>query len=407
MLTEARKPLGFVEFISIMALMIALTALSIDAMLPALTEIGLDLGVSNANDTQLVISVIFLGTAMGQLVCGPLSDSYGRKPLVFFGITIFIIGSLLCIFSSEFSWMLWGRLLQGIGLGAPRVISTAIIRDLYQGREMARVMSYVMTIFILVPVLAPALGQLILFVASWRMIFTMLLIMGLLILFWFMIRQPETLPRKQRARFSAQQLKRSLNQVLRNPITLGYTITAGFVSGPFVAFLSSIQQILQQQYGLGTLFPLFFAGLSIAVGSASLLNARLVMRIGMRSMARRALITLCAVAATYGMVALNSDGHPPLWSFMFFLATALFCTGILFGNLNALAMEPLGKIAGIGAAITASFATFISVPIGMFIGLSYNGTVLPLIAGFGICSLTAIIIQHLTETRRSISITAR
>ena len=181
MLTKARTPLGFVEFISIMALMIALTALSIDAMLPALTEIGLDLGVRNANDTQLVISVIFLGTAMGQLVCGPLSDSYGRKPLVFFGVTIFIIGSLLCIFTTEFSWMLWGRLLQGIGLGAPRVISTAIIRDLYQGREMARVMSYVMTIFILAPVLAPALGQLILFIASWRMIFTMLLIMGLLI----------------------------------------------------------------------------------------------------------------------------------------------------------------------------------------------------------------------------------
>ena len=400
MLTEARSPLGFVEFISIMALMIALTALSIDAMLPALTEIGLDLGVRNANDTQLVISVIFLGTAMGQLVCGPLSDSYGRKPLVFFGITIFIIGSLLCIFTTEFSWMLWGRLLQGIGLGAPRVISTAIIRDLYQGREMARVMSYVMTIFILAPVLAPALGQLILFIASWRMIFTMLLIMGLLILFWFMVRQPETLPSKQRAPLSVQQLKNSLNRVLRNPITLGYTITAGLISGPFVAFLSSIQQILQLQYGLGTLFPLFFAGLSIAVGSASLLNARLVIRIGMRSMVRRALITMSTAVLIYGMIASYLDGHPPLWSFMAFLSTTLFCTGILFGNLNALAMEPLGKIAGVGAAITSSFATFLSVPIGMFIGLSYDGTVLPLIAGFGICSLTAIVTQHLTETRR-------
>ena len=400
MLTKARTPLGFVEFISIMALMIALTALSIDAMLPALTEIGLDLGVRNANDTQLVISVIFLGTAMGQLVCGPLSDSYGRKPLVFFGVTIFIIGSLLCIFSTEFSWMLWGRLLQGIGLGAPRVISTAIIRDLYQGREMAKVMSYVMTIFILAPVLAPALGQLILFIASWRMIFTMLLIMGLLILFWFMVRQPETLPSKQRARLSVQQLKNSLNRVLLNPITLGYTITAGLISGPFVAFLSSIQQILQLQYGLGTLFPLFFAGLSIAVGSASLLNARLVIRIGMRSMVRRALITMSTAVLIYGMIASYLDGHPPLWSFMAFLSTTLFCTCILFGTLTSLAMEPLGKIAGIGAAITSSFATFLSEPIGMFIGLSYDGTVLPLIAGFGICSLTAIVTQHLTETRR-------
>jgi DHA1 family bicyclomycin/chloramphenicol resistance-like MFS transporter len=233
MLSKERSSLGFVEFISIMALMIALTALSIDAMLPALTEIGRDLKVSNTNDTQLVISVIFLGTAVGQLACGPLSDSYGRKPLVFAGITIFIIGSLLCIFASEFSWMLWGRLLQGVGLGAPRVISTAIIRDLYQGREMARVMSYVMTIFILVPVLAPAIGQLILFVASWRMIFTMLLIMALLVLCWFMIRQPETLPPTQRAQFSAQQLINSVSRVLRNPVTLGYTITAGLVSGPF------------------------------------------------------------------------------------------------------------------------------------------------------------------------------
>jgi DHA1 family bicyclomycin/chloramphenicol resistance-like MFS transporter len=145
---------------------------------------------------------------------------------------------------------------------------------------------------------------------------------------------------------------------------------------------------------------LFFAGLSIAVGSASLLNARLVMRIGMRSMARRALITMSTAVLIYGVLASYSDGHPPLWSFMLFLSTILFCTGILFGNLNALAMEPLGKIAGVGAAITSSLATFISVPIGMFIGLSYNGTVLPLIAGFGICSLTAIVTQHLTETRR-------
>ena len=257
-----------------------------------------------------------------------------------------------------------------------------------------------MTIFILVPVLAPAIGQLILFVASWRMIFTMLLIMALLVLCWFMIRQPETLTPTQRAQFSAQQLINSVSRVLRNPVTLGYTITAGLVSGPFVAFLSSIQQILQQQYGLGTLFPLFFAGLSIAVGSASLLNARLVMRIGMRSMARRALITMSTAVLIYGVLASYSDGHPPLWSFMLFLSTILFCTGILFGNLNALAMEPLGKIAGVGAAITSSLATFISVPIGMFIGLSYNGTVLPLIAGFGICSLTAIVTQHLTETRR-------
>jgi DHA1 family bicyclomycin/chloramphenicol resistance-like MFS transporter len=382
-----------------MALMIALTALAIDSMLPALPEIGRDLNVSGANDAQLIIGLIFLGTAIGQMFYGPLSDSVGRKPTVLLGITIFVVGSLLCIFASEFKWMLWGRLLQGIGLGAPRVISTAIIRDMYEGREMARVMSFVLSTFILVPVIAPALGQLILFVASWRMIFVMLLLMSLVLLGWFMLRQPETLPAQKRTKFSFAGLISSIKEILRNPVALGYTVAAGLVSGPFVAFLSSIQQILQQQYALGTLFPLVFAGLAIAIGGASLVNARLVIRIGMRSMSRRALAVMCITALSYGVVAFYFEGQPPLWSFMLYLATTLFCVGILFANLSSLAMEPLGHIAGVGAALTSSLSTFISVPLGVFIGLSYNGTVMPLVAGFGVCGLATILIQSWSESR--------
>lgn len=394
---------AFGEFVTLMALMIALTALSIDAMLPALPEIGRDLKVSGANDTQLIISLIFLGTAIGQMFYGPLSDSFGRKPMVFVGITIFVIGCLFSIFATDFQWMLWGRLLQGIGLGAPRVISTAIIRDQYTGRAMARVMSFVLTTFILVPVIAPGIGQLILFVASWRMIFTMLLIMSLVVLVWFAVRQPETLQAERRTAFSVAQIAASIKEILLNPVALGYTLAAGFLNGPFVAFLSSIQQILQVQYALGALFPLAFAGLAIAIGGASFVNARLVIRFGMQLMSRRSLILLCVTAMIFAGIALFFNGHPPLWLFMGYLAITLFCTGILFGNLTALAMEPLGHIAGAGAAITSSLSTLISVPLGVIIGLSYDGTVLPLIAGFGVCGLATILTQSWAESRRNIS----
>lgn len=393
--------LPFKELVALMALMTALTALSIDAMLPALSDIGRDLNASNPNDVQLIISLIFLGTALGQMFYGPLSDSIGRKPTVILGIGIYIIGCLLSIFAQDFNWMLIGRFLQGVGVGAPRIMALAIIRDQFEGSAMARVMSYVFTTFIIVPLIAPSIGQLILLVASWHMIFILLLVMSLVILMWFLMRQPETLSPDHKRPFALNQVFTSIKQVLLTPAALGYTVANGLSSSPFVAFLSSVQQILQEQYALGTLFPLVFSFLTLFVGGATFVNARWVVRLGMQVMTRYSLIGLCISAIGFGIVAYFYQGRPPLWTLIVYFAITLFCIGILFGNLSSLAMEHLGHIAGTGAAVTNSLSTLISLPLGILIGYAYNGTVFPLVIGFGLCGYTALLAQKWAESHKA------
>jgi len=366
-----------------MATMTGLVALTIDAMLPALPDIGQDLLVSNPNDVQLVVGLIFLGMGLGQLFYGPLSDSVGRKPALTTGMGIFVIGSLCCLFAADFQMMLIGRLLQGIGLGAPRVVTMALVRDQYEGRDMARVMSFIMAIFILVPMIAPALGQLILLIADWRAIFTSILVAGVLIYGWFAWRQPETLDETKRRPFTLSAIGLAAREIVTNPSAIGYTVIAGLSSSAFLAYLSSIQQILAQQYQLGSYFPLVFAALALVVGGASFINGRLVMRFGMKMLVRYSLRLIIVASAGFSLYVVNFSGHPPLWSLMLFFSVVLFGTGLLFGNVNSIAMEPLGHIAGIGAAVVASISTLISVPVGIYIARAYDGSVIPLIMGFG------------------------
>ncbi|WP_339670173.1 multidrug effflux MFS transporter [Dasania marina] len=388
------------EFVALMAIMTSLVALSIDCMLPALPEIGRDLQVSDANDNQLIISLLFLGMALGQLFFGPLSDSLGRKPAVAIGMAVFVVGSLLSIVATDFSTMLLGRILQGIGLGAPRTVSIALIRDMYQGQAMARVMSFIMTVFILAPMVAPAVGQAILLWAGWQAIFVAILLQGLLVLLWFYWRQPETLLPAQRVPFSLVHIKRAIMEVLRNPVALGYTLMAGFIFGAFLAYLASTQQLFQQQYNLGAWFPALFALLALAVGGASFTNSRLVMRFGMQYICARSLWLLTGVSLLFCVVVWQYMGHPPLWLLVLYFLISLFCTGLLFGNINALAMEPLGHIAGVGAAVVGSLSTLISVPLAVFIGGAYQGSVQPLVMGFGSCAAIALLLMRWTEARR-------
>jgi DHA1 family bicyclomycin/chloramphenicol resistance-like MFS transporter len=376
------KALPFTEFVALMAMMMSLVALSIDAMLPALPEIGADLGVINANDNQLVVALLFFGLACGQLLYGPMSDSSGRKPAVYLGFALFFIGSAACMLSSSLPVMLGGRFLQGLGLAGPRTLTLAIVRDQYQGRAMARVMSFVMTVFILVPMAAPAIGQGIMLLAGWRAIFGVIFCFALLVVVWFFVRHPETLPPARRVPFSIGRIARAIVEVCSHRASLGYTLAAGFIFSPFLGYLSSAQQVLQVQYGLGERFPLYFAGLALAIGMASFINARLVMRHGMRRICKIAPATITLIALPALVLAVSTDGHPPLAWFVTYVAATLFCLGTVFGSLNALAMEPLGHIAGVGAAVVGALSTFICVPLGILIGRSYDGTVLPLIIGF-------------------------
>lgn len=385
--------LKFGEFVALMAMISSLAALATDAMLPALAEIGAELGVVRANDNQLIVSLLFLGLAGGQILYGPVSDSVGRKLAIYAGYGIFFVGCLLSVFAVSFPMMLAGRLFQGIGIAGPRSVTMALIRDKYAGRSMARVMSFVMVVFILVPIIAPAFGQAILLVANWRAIFVSFLALGVATALWFALRQPETLPVERRVPFSLMRIGRAIREVLWNRRSLGYTVTAGLISGSFLGYLSSSQQIFQIQYGLGARFPLIFATLAVALGGASFLNGRLVMRYGMVILSKWSSRILAGISMLFLLMAWTQGGHPPLWAMIGYMMPALFCVGILFGNLNALAMEPLGHIAGVGAAVVGSLSLLIAVFLSSVIGQSYNGTVLPLVAGFAILSTAAVLVM--------------
>jgi DHA1 family bicyclomycin/chloramphenicol resistance-like MFS transporter len=287
--------------------------------------------------------------------------------------------------------------LQGVGVGGPRAMTIALVRDRFEGRAMARVMSLVMAVFILVPVIAPSIGQAILGIAGWRTIFAIYLTMGLVLWVWFGWRQEETLAPERRLRLSFGNVARGAREVVTNRLALGYTLAAGLVYGAFIGYLSSVRQILQEQYALGPKFPLYFATLAIALGGASLCNARLVGRYGMRPLAEWALRLVCAVSIAFLAVVASRAGHPPLWALVAYLLASFFGIGLLFGNLNALAMQPLGHIAGIGAAMVGGSQTLISLALGTVIGQSYDNTVLPLVAGFAVLSALALVVIRFAE----------
>ena len=386
------------QYITLLALTIATVALATDVMLPALGLMGQAFHLSQMNDTQYVVSVFFLGFALGQFVVGPLSDSLGRRPVVLWGFALFILGCVISIIAETWSLMLIGRFLQGLGASAPRVVSVAIIRDDYEGRVMARIMSIIMAIFIIVPTLAPSLGQMLIYLGGWRMAFWGLVLVALPNAIWFFIAMPESLDKAKRIPFSLGNIGHGLGVILRNPVTMGYTIASGFIFGPFLGYLSTTQQIFQTTFDKGDYFALYFAVAALSLGSASLFNARLVMRMGMRRLSTIAIIGL-TVWSMLLVVIFNYaySGMPDFTLFMLWLLVTFLFLGILFGNLTALAMEPLGAFAGLGSAFVGALSTLISLPLGWMVSALYDGTVMPLVAGFASLGFVALIVMMGTE----------
>jgi len=377
---------SYLEFVILVSLMMSLMALSIDAMLPALPQIGSDLNVQNANDRQLVVSTIFLGVAVGQFFFGPLSDKTGRKPAIYIGYSLYICGAIISAIAYSFPMMLFGRVLQGIGISAPRAVLLALVRDLYAGRLMARVMSFVSTVLLLIPMIAPTLGQAILLHAGWRSIFFSFILMALATLIWFALRMPETLALEKRTPFSLKRIVATTFEIIKIRPAFGYTVSIGLISGAFLGYLNSAQQIFQEHFALGEKFPLYFALIALSIGIASFSNAHLVLRFGMRFLVRWSLAIILGLSAITVVIALITSGELSLWFLMAYLMSTFFSVGILFGNQNALAMEPLGHLAGIGAAVVGSLSTLISMPLGTIIGRSYNGTATPMIVGIAVFS---------------------
>ena len=327
--TQTKPTLTLGEFVPLMALMISLVALSIDAMLPALPNIGHDLGVEAANDQQLVISALFLGFGMAQLVFGPLSDSIGRKPAIHGGYIIFVIGCLMSIYATTFEIMLVGRVLQGVGAAGPRIVCVALVRDQYDGREMARIMSFVMGVFILVPALAPAMGQGVIMLVNWRAIFVVFLVLAFVAWAWFTKRQPETLPPERRVGFSIYVIWSGVKETFSHRIALGYILVSGLIFGALVGYLSSAQQMFSAIYQITELFPAYFAVLALALGLASVINGRLVMKFGMRLLSSYAVMVLTVLSVIFFGYAVFMGGVPPLSLNMAYFIAAFMCFGML------------------------------------------------------------------------------
>jgi DHA1 family bicyclomycin/chloramphenicol resistance-like MFS transporter len=387
------SPLPLPEFVTLLALMVSIVALATDIMLPALDVIGQDLGVADPNKAQLVISSLFLGFAIGQLLVGPISDSFGRKPVIYISYIVFAAGCILSMFADSFSIMLVGRVLQGLGAAGPRIVTIAIVRDGCEGRAMARIMSIVMSIFIIVPAIAPAIGQGVIVFSGWRGTFGLLLALAIVTYIWFALRQPETLAISDRRKFSLINIFSGVIEIFRSRIATGFTIAAGLIFGAFLGYLNSAQQIFQIAYQTGVYFALYFGIAAIAIGIASAVNARLVIRLGMRFLAHRAISGVTIVSILFLIPVVYYSGTPPFVLFMIWLVLTFFGMGVLFGNLNALAMEPLGHMAGLGAAFVGSLSTFISLPLGWVIGDSFDGSVLPLVAGFAVMGLGSLVVM--------------
>lgn len=383
------------EFIIIMASLMSLASLSIDALLPGLPDIAKTIGITDPKNNQLLITMIFLGMGFGQLISGPLSDSLGRKTVIYIGFTIFTFSSLLCIFSTSMEMMILGRFLQGIGLSAPRTISTAMVRDRFVGDYMAKIMSFVTVIFILAPIVAPSFGKLMLSSFGWESIFSSQLIFGLFVVLWLWKRQPETLKVENRKKMSWSLFSNGIKEFTKHKQSLIFTFMSGLILSAFMVYLSSSQQIFQEQYGLVDEFPFIFSGIAIVIGLSTFMNGTLVIRFGMLKLATIFTIALTFISLLY-VILFYGESNPSFAILLLFFVLMLFCIGFIFGNINALAMQPIGHIAGIGAALFGFVGTVMAVPIATFIGRFIDVTALPLFAGFAICGgISLLLIQYL------------
>jgi len=381
------------EFVVLMAALMSIVSIAIDAVLPALPNIGAHISSASDAENQKLITAIFLGLGFGQLLFGPLSDSFGRKPVVYFGFGVFVIASIICITTRNFEMMLFGRVLQGVGLSSARTMSIAMVRDSYSGDHMAKILSIVVMTFILVPVIAPMLGQFLLVQFGWKSIFTVNLIFGALVMLWFWRRQPETLHEKYKKTFRLSIFKSGTISFFRIKSAIIYTLLSGLVTGSFMVYLSTSQQIFQVQYDLGDYFPYIFASLAITIGLATFLNSAIVMRFGMWNLVNIALLAFVIISLIY-VILFWSGINPPIEVLMLFLMLQFASVAFLFGNYRALAMEPMGHIAGIGSALNGFISTVMAVPIANYIGGFVTTSVLPLFIGFFVTGVIGLILFY-------------
>lgn len=383
------------EFIALIAALMSVNALAIDIMLPALPHMGEALNVINENDRQFVLSAYLLGFGFTQIIYGPLSDRFGRRGPLLIGLVIYVIAAFAAIFSPNFTTLLILRAVQGMGAAGTRVIAQSIVRDRFSGRAMAEVMSLVFMVFMIIPVIAPAMGQILLLTGSWWTIFIFMGATAMIVATWTYFRLPETLAEENRRPLSIKAITDGFKIVLTNRVSVAYSATTMFLFGALFGFINSSQQIYVGIYGLGVWFPVAFALMAGIMAVSAYLNSRVVKHFGMRRISHLALIVFTSVSALWWVISMF--GPMPLWLFFVLLTTAMFSFGWTSSNMNSLAMEPLGKVAGTASAVFGFFQTIGGALIGLTIGRLYDGTTTPIAAGYffvGLAAITAVLIAE-------------
>jgi len=392
-LTTDSRALGQLEFVCLVATITSLTAFSIDALLPALRVMGESLNVQDIRNTQFLVSIFVGGMVFGELLFGPVADAIGRKPTILIGLVIYALGSVIALASHSFEWVLLGRCIQGFGVSGPKIATRALIRDLYEGDSMARIMSLVFTIFILVPMIAPAIGQLTIELGDWRTIFVVYIAFAVLCGVWLSTRQPETLSANARIPLNFSALKNNAGRIVRHRRVMACTLAAGTLFGGQLLFLSVAQSVFVDVYGIAQTFPLYFAVLAFALGAAALTNSAIVTRFGMMAVALTALVSMSVLSLLYLAAAVYFSGAPPLWLFMTGCFLVFACVGMLLGNISARAMQSLGELAGLGASVMAAMSSATAFVMASAIGRFYQSTVTVIGIGFLVASFSSLVLM--------------
>ena len=393
---------GRAEFVAVMAALMALNPLAIDIMLPGMQEIGASLGVADENERQFVITAYLLGFGSMQLVFGPLSDRFGRKGPLMAGLTVYVLAALAAAYAPDFETLLLLRLLQGAGAASTRVLTVAMVRDVAGGRAMAEIMSLVFMVFMIMPVIAPALGQVILLAGEWHTIFLFMGFGGAAVIAWMALRIPETLAPDNRRPVSFRAIAAGFHAVVTNRMSLWYTLAMTAILSALFGFINTVQQIYVGIYGLGNAFPLVFALVAGSMAFFSWLNSRIVRRHGMRRVSHTALFVFLSMSMT--LLLLSLGGTVPLPLFLALFTVAMCAFGMLTSNFSSIAMEPLGRVAGIASSAQGFFQTTGSALIGAGIGQSFDGTITPVMAGFAVVSAAALVFVLIAEKGRLFSV---
>ncbi len=394
--TAATKPgkLPYLELITLLALMTSLGALSIDLQLPAMPLILQSFGLSEANQQQWIITAYMLGFAVAQIFYGPLSDSLGRKPVLVFGLSVYVLASVACLLAESYWVFLLARAFQGVGAAAARIMVNAITRDFFAGNEMAKVTSLVMVIFIMVPVFAPSLGSLLLWLGPWHGILYSFVGFGLLVMLWVLLRLPESLAPSNRKPLNFSQHVGTFKLVVKQPISMTFAVISGVIFSGFMAYLNSAEQLFSHIYQASEAFPVIFGGIALFFGLAAFLNAKIVMRLGAMRVTFYAMLLMLAANLLALLLVIYYSGIPPLWLFVIMLGVINVCIGLIYGNVMAIAMLPLGAHAGMGASVIGMVSALIAASLGIFISQQLADTVTPITLGFFVTSLLAFVLMY-------------